>query len=267
MLLTVAYDGTGYSGYQAQPGQRTIEGCLTKAVARMNGAALKLRAASRTDAGVHALGQRVAFDPDKDIQPLGWLRGINEQLPGAIRVRHVQSAPPGFEPRFQASHKRYRYRVSVGPVGNPLERLTRWHLDQRTARPAPVPRRSTKIADWLDLPAMAAAAQVLVGTHDFAAFQAANDPREQTVRTLARIDVQCTDDQDPPQIDLVVTGNAFLKNMVRIIAGSLVEVGRERMTASGLQQALTRGDRRLAGPTAPPHGLVLEHVELVRGAR
>ncbi len=269
VLLTVAYDGTAFHGWQAQPALRTVEGVLSHAVLQMNGAPLRIRGASRTDAGVHALGQRVAFDPTKEVDAQGWLRGLNLRLPDDVRVRSVDHRPFGFEPRFRASHKGYRYLLSLGPAVDPTWRHKVWHLDGRGARPAlGRARRSGVQEDWLDVPRMREAANRFVGTFDFRAFQASNDPRESTVRTLTRVEVIGRFANNPELLAIEVDGTAFLKNMVRVIVGTLLDVGRERRTPDDVTALLTTTmDRRRAGVTAPASGLTLVWVELNRPKR
>ena len=266
VLLTVAYDGTEFSGWQSQPGIRTVEGVLTSVVSEMCGAQVRLRGASRTDAGVHALGQPVAFDSPRAIDAHCWLRGLNQGLPNDIRIRAVGFREAGFDPRFRASLKQYRYVLSLGPAVDPVFRNQVWHLDARHARPPPPhPRRAGEGRDWLDIDSMGAAASILLGTHDFKAFQAANDDRDSTTRTLRRVDIVEPWAANPELIAIVVEGTAFLKNMVRILAGTLVEVGRERRTVSQIGHLLEPdATRPLAGPTAPASGLTLVSVELNR---
>lgn len=262
VLLWVAYEGTGFSGYQAQPQCHTVEGHLAEAVFRMNGAPLRIRAASRTDAGVHALCQPVAFDPTREVDAKGWLRGLNEQLPDSIRIQRVEFVEHGFEPRFQAEKKQYRYDISLGPVQNPLIRNHCWHIDQRMARPQQGARSLDEPNHWLDLTSMQASTHVLVGTHDFAAFQASNDPRDNTVRTVSSLRVTPRMVDGRARLRIEVEGDAFLKNMVRVIVGSLVEIGRGKWSEADLRRALESKDRRQAGPTAPARGLSLVDVKL-----
>ncbi len=245
VLLTVAYDGTDFAGWQRQPGQRTVQGVLDRAVEAMDGRPALTRGASRTDAGVHALGQRVAFDPERSIPLTGWVRGLNVNLPEDVAVRAAEHRPRGYDPRFDASGKHYRYLIHTAPTRDPLLRHRAWHVGRA-----------------LDLGAMRAAGRELVGTHDFAAFQAANDHRDNTVRTLTRVDVEAG---GPDVIAIDVEGNAFLKNMVRILAGTLVEAGRGRFEVARVRALLRPGSGRPeAGPTAPAEGLTLVSIRLGR---
>jgi tRNA pseudouridine38-40 synthase len=256
VVLTLAYDGTDFSGWQSQPNARTVQATVAEAIASMNGETVELRGASRTDAGVHALCQRAAFDTTRHIEPHGWLRGLNTSLPPDVRVRDVHFARDGYEPRFETNGKLYRYLFQVGEAANPLLRRTAWHVDRKLAL-----RERTR--SWLNVGAMERAAELLLGTHDFAAFRSADDERDNTVRTLSRLALVPGFGGDPELLALEVYGDAFLKQMVRIIAGTLVEVGRERFSASDVARLLEPGAARAdAGITAPARGLTLVRVDL-----
>jgi tRNA pseudouridine38-40 synthase len=248
VLLEVAYDGTPFHGWASQRNARTVEETLRGAVLALDPRAGCLRGASRTDAGVHAEGQLVAFDTERDIPPRGWVLGMNQHLPEEVAVRAARTVPVGFSPRFSARGKRYRYRVLVDVVRDPHLRTRAWRV--------PV----------LDLEAMGREAEAAHGTHDFAAFRSAGDERTVTVRTVSRVALE--PERDPRVVGVVVEGTAFLHNMVRILVGTMVDVGRRRLAPGSLARALETRDRRVAGTTAPAHGLVLEqvHVELPEGA-
>ena len=258
--LVVAYDGTAFHGWARQPATRTVQGVLEDAVASMAGHAVVCRGAGRTDRGVHALGQVAAFDALRDIPPHGWLRGLNQALPDDVSVRAVDTVVAGYEPRFDAVDKTYRYLLLVDDERDPLLRHRAWRLPPRLRH-----------ASWattgaaLDLGAMRAAAYHLLGTHDFRAFRAADDEREQTVRTLHALEIVPGWADDPRLIAITVRGSAFMKNMVRILTGTLLEVGRGRFTADHVASLLgATGRREQAGPTAPPEGLTLVAVRLGR---
>lgn len=242
VLLQVAYDGTGFHGWAAQNGVRTVEDTLHGALLAMDPRASRPRGTSRTDAGVHAEGQLVAFDTDREIPARGWTLGLNQHLPDDVAVRAARAVPSGFSPRFASRGKRYRYRVLVDAVRDPKWRTRAWRI--AGVDPA-VMRREASLA---------------VGTHDFAAFRSSADERPVTVRTLTRVDVE--EEAEARVLGIVVEGDAFLHNMVRILAGTLVDVARGRLEEGAIARALASKERRQAGTTAPAHGLVLEEVRL-----
>lgn len=262
--LRVAYDGSELAGWQRQPGLRTVQGELERAVSAIAGTPIEVRGASRTDAGVHAEGQVAAFDCALELPMTGWVRALNGKLPPDIAVRSAEPCPVGYRPRFDAKEKVYRYLLHLGPVRDPQWRRMVWHLGPRRARP----RRGgapTRASDWLDLDAMSAAAKRLEGTHDFRAFRASGDPRENTIRTLTRVAVLPGFCGREDLVAIEVHGTAFLQHMVRILVGTLVEVGRERMRAEDVGALLgPSATREKAGETAPACGLTLVHVELGR---
>lgn len=253
--LVIRYDGTLFAGFQEQPGQRTVQGALQDAIERIAGHPAKVRGASRTDAGVHAEGQVVAFDTTRLLEPERWALALNRYLPDDVAVREAASCAEGYTPRFDAQHKTYRYLLHVGPLRDPLLRTRAWPLSRLLrARRAP-----------LDVAAMREAAACLLGTHDFRAFRAADDEREQTVRTLLSLAIIEAYQGNPELIALEVTGSAFMKNMVRILTGTLVEVGLGRMTPDAVRALLEPGaERKDAGPTAPALGLTLVSMVLGR---
>ncbi len=241
VLLEVAYDGSAFHGWASQPRVRTVQETLFGALVAMDHRASAPRGASRTDAGVHADAQLAAFDTSHDIPARGWVLGLNQHLPEDVAVRSACAVPVGYVPRMAARAKRYRYHVVVDPVRDPRLRQRAW-----------------RVAD-LDVDAMASEGGAAVGTHDFAGFRSSADARETTVRTLSRVDVERSHDERV--LSVVVEGNAFLYNMVRILVGTMVDVGRGRLAKGAVTRALQTGDRRAAGTTAPAHGLVLERVE------
>ncbi|MFO0675187.1 MAG: tRNA pseudouridine(38-40) synthase TruA [Polyangiaceae bacterium] len=249
VLVTVAYDGTNFHGWARQEAVRTVEATLTGAVRSIDGTVDEVRGSSRTDSGVHALGQLVAFDTSKTAIPLkGWVLGLNQTLPDDVAVRSARHVPVGFVPRFAAKGKRYRYRLHTEPVRSPLVRDRAWH----------VPRS-------LDRQRMEREAAAVVGTHDFAAFRSASDERTMTVRTITRVVVET--DPETGGLAVVVEGTGFMHNMVRILVGTLVDVGTGRKSEGTIAKALASKERGDAGITAPAHGLVLDevHVELPPG--
>ncbi len=238
--LTLEYDGTRYVGWQAQPNGMSIQAVVSKALQELLGTDIEVRAASRTDAGVHALGQVAAFTTSRELPLKAYRMGLNRFLPHDIAVIGAQEMPLDFDPRRWAKGKRYRYRISNRSVRSPLKRFTHWELF--------LP---------LDVAAMRQAAPALLGHHDFASFRASNCQASTTDRELRKVEVTGAAGAD---IEIVVEGTAFLRHMVRNIAGSLVEVGKGRQPVAWLAQVLAARDRTLAGPTAPGHGLVLEEV-------
>lgn len=250
--LVLAYDGTDFAGWQVQPGQRTVQSVLEKAVQSMCGEFQRVRGSGRTDAGVHALGLVVGFDSPRDIPPRGWRLGLNSRLPDDVRVQRAEPCEVGYNPRYDALSKHYRYLLQLAPSANPLLRHRAWHVAE---------------AGQLDQDAMGEAAVALTGTHDFRAFRSADDDRPNSTRTLHRLDLVQGFAGDPDLLALDVVGDAFMKNMVRILAGTLVEVGRGRLSAQDVREMLHAGaDRSMAGQTAPAHGLTLVSVELGRKA-
>jgi tRNA pseudouridine38-40 synthase len=246
VLLTVAYDGRPFHGFAVQPAQRTVAGELLGALRAVDPRVRELRGASRTDAGVHALGQRVAFDPDLVIPPRGWVLAMNRHLPREIAVRRAALVPTGFAPRFASAGKRYRYTMLVDRVRDPFLDGRAWRVEGLTGAALDLARAEAALA---------------VGTHDFAAFRSSQDERENTVRVVADVAVE-VEARDPRLVSVVVDGSAFLHNMVRILVGTIVDVGLGRRAPGAVARALASRDRRDAGTTAPPDGLCLEEVRL-----
>jgi tRNA pseudouridine38-40 synthase len=244
VLLTVRYDGRPFSGFARQPNARTVAGELDGAVRSVDARASLVRGASRTDAGVHALGQRVAFDATRELAARNWVLALNASLPSEIAVVRAALVEPGYEPRYRAQRKLYRYVLFESPVRDPFHEGRAW-----------------RVGDPLDHALMTRAAAPLVGEHDFAAFRAASDERTDTVRKLFRIEVRPRP-SDARISEVLVEGTGFLHRMVRIIVGSLVDVGRGKLDPSALENALTSRDRTSLGITAPPDGLYLDEMVL-----
>jgi tRNA pseudouridine38-40 synthase len=240
--VTVAYDGTDYVGWQRQANGVSIQALIEDALRVLDGCEVAVAGAGRTDAGVHALAQVASFTIARELSADAVLRAINAHLPPAVRVLSAEEAPAGFHPRFDAHRKTYRYRLWNGDVLSPFERAYAWHL------PGP-----------LDVEAMRAAARLLEGRHDFAAFQATGSSVVSTERV---IDSSLVLRQGQDELIVYeVSGSGFLRHMVRIIVGSLVEIGRGRQPVEWIGAAIVSRDRTAAGPTAPPHGLFLRGVE------
>lgn len=256
-LLKLAYDGTDFSGWQIQTREgaevesvRTVQAIVRRAVREAIREPVHIQGASRTDAGVHAAGQVAAFTrsdaPDRVGAPdESLLAAINARLPEDIVALECFPVRACFQPISDASSKGYRYSLRDGG-GRPLwDRRFVHHVQMR-------PGAS------LDVDAMREGAALLVGEHDFAAFAKAGHGRKTTVRTVHACEVVR---QDDGRITIDISGNGFLHNMVRIVAGTLVEMGKGRMGAERVAEALRSGDRTLAGPTLPPTGLRLEWIE------
>lgn len=243
--LVVAYDGTNYSGWQMQKNATTIEGELAGALRNLLGKEVPLIGASRTDAGVHAMGNIAVFDTDSKIPQDKFAIALNHYLPEDIRVRYSDEVTSDYHPRYEKTVKTYEYTVLNCEIALPAWRLYSYHV----YRP-------------LNIESMKAAAELLEGEHDFSAFCSAGSQVKSKVRTVYEISIQET----PLSfcaghvLRFRVRGNGFLYNMVRIIVGTLLEVGMGRRTVESVQEALATGERQQAGPTAPPQGLMLAEI-------
>ena len=260
VLLTVAYDGTNYAGWQRQENAIAIQQRLEEAISGLfgeideTGRMIKVTGASRTDAGVHALGQRASFIAQNMPIPLDKIpRVLNSRLPADIAVQAAQVVPDDFNPRFCAKAKTYCYRIYNAPCPNPLE----------GRYSAFVP---SNLSSELDVEKMARAAKYFVGTHDFAAFCASGSSAKTTTRTIFACSVERERRlQEGPFLEeslikMTVTGDGFLYNMVRIMAGTLLYVGMGKSECENIPAIIASKDRTLAGKTMPPEGLVLVEV-------
>jgi tRNA pseudouridine38-40 synthase len=238
--MVVEYDGTDYSGWQIQPERQTIQGALQQALRTITGETVRVDGAGRTDAGVHAEGQVVAFSLERGFDLRVLQRGLNGICAPGIVVREILPTAETFDPRREATRRSYEYAIDNRPWPSPFRRRYAWHVH----RP-------------LDRSVIRDAAATLVGEHDFAAFQAADCDAENSVRRVF------TSEVEGEAGDLVyrITATAFLRHMVRTIVGTLVEVGKGERSVGDFAELLTLRDRRLAGGTAPPHGLCLVRVE------
>ena len=246
-LLTVAYDGPGFYGFVPQGSARTVASVIEKAIAWMDPDASALRPVSRTDARVHARGQIFAFDSTRDIKPRGWVLGLNRNMPDDVAIVRAARVPFGFEPRGKVLHKRYRYLLFPEELRDPF-----------------IEGRAWRFMPPIDIEKMRTEAACLVGTHDFQAFRGSKDIRTDTVRTLTKVEVSDIGavPEDPRCMAVTVEGDRFLYRMVRVIVGTLVDVGRGRRPAGICLQALANGDRTILGVTAPAEGLYLEELQL-----
>jgi tRNA pseudouridine38-40 synthase len=235
--LTVAYDGTNYCGWQIQPNGVTIEEKLNEAVSSLFGQPIRVTGASRTDAGVHSLGNVCAFDVDTRMPAEKISYALNQRLPEDIVVIDSAQVPEDFHPRFSKSRKTYEYRILNRRFPDPTRRLDTYFFHYP-----------------LDAARMQKAAAYLVGEHDFKSFASVHMQSETSVRTIYRCEVT-RDENDI--ITISVTGNGFLYNMVRIIAGTLVKVGTGDIAPEAMEEILAACDRSAAGPTAPANGLTM----------
>ncbi len=260
--LKLAYDGYAYAGWQAQRDRSSIQGTLLDALKRIDTSIAQVFGASRTDAGVHAQGQVAAFQSKHQLEAHTWIGAINRYLPQDIRVTEVWPCADHYNPRFDTHSKRYRYLIDTAPTACPYLHRYAWFLGaQRRQQRQP---HHQGASPELDLDAMQNAARYLEGTHDFAAFQAGDDYRQNSVRTLLSVKLeqsQLMNLRTLLQID--VEGTAFLKHMVRILVGTLIEVGRHQRSAESIETLLHPNARREeAGITAPAHGLHLLNITL-----
>jgi tRNA pseudouridine38-40 synthase len=237
LRLIVEYDGRGLGGWQRQANAPTVQAHLEDAAAKILQHPVRVTGASRTDAGVHALGQVATLHTARPIALHGLRRALNSLLPRTIAVTDVAPVPADFHPRFGATGKHYRYLVLARPDRAPRWEGWAWH------RPQP-----------LDREAMARAAAAFLGEHDFRGFRATTCTARTTVRRIDALELSAP---APELLAIDVRGNAFLHNMVRIVAGTLVDVGLGRIDAAALPAIIASGERARAGPTAPAHGLTL----------
>jgi tRNA pseudouridine38-40 synthase len=268
LKLTVAYDGTNYAGWQVQPDKPTVQGAIESAWREITQEVVRVTAAGRTDAGVHALGQVVAVVTENRLPVADLQRGLNAVLPEDVAIVSLEEAREGFHATYDALGKTYRYQIHNGRLPAIFDRRYIWHYPQP-----------------LDADAMHAAAQGLVGKHDFSSFESVGSERPDSVRTITELSVrrgwlgtsghrgtvvvieppghsQLSDPEAlADRVNIEVSGDGFLYNMVRAIVGTLVEVGRGTRDPTWPAVVLTACDRTRAGQTAPPQGLFLVRVE------
>ncbi len=243
LKLTLAYDGGAYAGWQVQPDKPTVQGTLESALRQITQEAVRVTAAGRTDAGVHALGQVVGCRTATRLSNADLQRALNAVLPNDIAVLSIDDAAEGFHATRDAIGKRYRYQIHNGRTPSVFDRHYAWHYPQP-----------------LDAAAMHAAGQALVGRHDFSSFETAGSERPDSIRTIHELSVARGSDELADRVTIDVAGDGFLYNMVRTIVGTLVEVGTGARDLKWPAAVLAACDRREAGQTAPPHGLFLVNV-------
>lgn len=239
VFVTIAYDGTNYSGWQVQPNGLAVQQVVEEALEQLLKEPVQVRSSGRTDAGVHARAMAASFSTSRDLPLRAFVEGANRFLPADIAIQSACIVPDGFKPITMAHAKRYRYTIINSSVRSPLDRLYSW-----------------QVREPLDFAAMNEAALRFVGNHDFAAFRASNCVARTTVRRIDSVQII----RDGVRITIDVTGGGFLKNMVRVMVGTLVDIGKGRFAPSDIDRLLQGGTRKEAGSTAPACGLCLMEV-------
>jgi tRNA pseudouridine38-40 synthase len=240
-FLCLAYVGTAFHGWQIQSSLRSVQGELWFAIRKLWCDAPMPQGTSRTDAGVHSTEHGVLVWMQKQWDPYRLLAALNAHLPVDIRVRKVQKSPDAFFPRCHAVAKRYRYRLDEGPSANPLLNMRRWHLFG---------------AKSIDRGEIVKATSCLTGTHDFSSFRCRECSAPTAIRTIFDIRLECRG----TEFDIIFEGNSFLMHQVRIMVGTLIEVGRGKLDSGSMPEILSSRNRNMAGVTAPPEGLYLEKI-------
>lgn len=235
----VSYDGTDYVGWQVQPNGVSVQEMLEKALNELTGETIRVEGSGRTDSGVHAMAQVAHFDTEARMTADKFAIAMNMHLPEDIRVLYSEACDPTFHARFSAKNKQYRYTVQLGQHSDVFARKTSLHLHY-------VP----------DVATMQKAASCVIGTHDFAAFKCSGSTMERTVRTITKSEWT----QSGRFLTYTVEGNGFLYNMVRILVGTMLEIGSGKRPVSDMSLAIDGLDRSLSGATAPAHGLCLTRV-------
>jgi len=237
--LIVAYDGTNYVGWQYQPNGMSVQQRLEQALQQLTGIIHTVYSSGRTDSGVHARGMVCHLNTERDLPLSAWREGVNRFLPDDIAVRHVEKVDDQFHARFSARGKRYRYTILRDPVRSPLEHKTSWQVKKP-----------------LDLEKMEQAAQSFLGRHDFAAFRTSGCSAETTIREIFSI----TFIEDDTLLYIDVCGSGFLRNMIRMMVGTLVQIGRGKRPVSVIRNLLEGTAPEVSPLTAPAQGLCLMEV-------
>jgi len=241
LKLTIEYDGGRYLGWQVQPKGLTLQGVLEEKLSYLTGEKIALLGSGRTDAGVHALGQVAHFKTRCELDALTIQRALNSLLPSDILIQNVEEVDEGFHARRNSKSKIYEYRILNRPLRSVFQRGTAWHIPQS-----------------LNLAEMKKATRSLLGEHDFSSFQSVGSPKKTAVRRVTRAEWRQSRDGF---LLFEIEANGFLKQMVRAIVGTLVEVGKGRISCEEFQKILESRDRKKAGPTAPARGLFLQAVK------
>ncbi len=239
ICLVIAYEGTDYVGWQYQPNGLSVQQCVEEALQELTGQNCTVYSAGRTDAGVHALGMVCHFSTPRDLPMSAWREGVNSFLPAAIAVRSAREVDESFHARFSATGKHYRYTLLCDPVRSPLERRTAWQLKSD-----------------IDLIRMRTAAEAFIGCHDFRAFRTTGCSAETTVREIFSVTLT----QQGTLVYIDIKGSGFLKNMIRMMVGTLVDIGRGKRPVDDIVKMLHSPGSVGAALTAPAHGLCLMQV-------
>ena len=240
--LTIEYDGKDFNGWQKQPNKLNIQGTIEQAIKNITGEEVELNASGRTDAGVHALGQVANFKTNSEIPIEKFAIAINSNLKKSIIIKKAEEVDERFHSRLNCKRKTYRYIINNSPYGTAIYRYLETHISQK-----------------LNIEKMKKAIKYFEGEHDFKAFKASGTSNKNSVRIIYNTKLYEKDDR----IIIELTGNGFLYNMVRIIAGTLVDVGLEKIEPSKIEDIIKEGKRENAGKTLPPNGLYLVNVEYV----
>lgn len=239
ILLNVEYDGTAYAGWQSQTNGLAVQDVVEAALAQILKQSVRIHSSGRTDAGVHARSMAAHFRIDSNIPLSAFREGANRFLPRDVVIREVREMPATFHARYSAKGKWYRYTIYNGEMRSPLSSRTAWHL-----------------RGDLDLDLMRAAAEFMVGNHDFQAFRSSGCVAKTSIRNIFKVEISA--DQELIYVD--IKGSGFLRNMVRMMTGTLVDVGLGKRPVSDLQKLLLGEEGVTCGPTAPAHGLCLQEV-------
>lgn len=237
--MIVEYDGSRYYGLQKQPNKETVQSEIERAIKEITNEDVTITYSGRTDAGVSAYGQVVSFKSDTDILPDKLCLALNAHLKKSIIIQNVEYVDMDFHPRYSCKGKKYMYIINNSKYGSAIYRKNEYHVPQK-----------------LNIEKMKEAIEHFKGTHDFKGFKASGTSNKDSVRTIYEANVECNNER----IYITLKGNGFLYNMVRIITGTLIDVGLEKISPSEIPNIINSGDRKKAGKTVPPHGLYLMEV-------